>query len=574
VERRAGKKTSSKEKRVSVDDDLEVLNTVLEEIKNDPTRRLEALLVAMPTRIDASKQITSAYMPRFLWLKNYENLVEFFNIIKKGENISNVRTFQKDLETYFKDTAILESFSTHFEGLDNELYKAFKNVEPTSIEYVERLRDQALMSKLASQALEYFSAKSDTAHEIKFAYKKVEYLYYIKDSTYETLRNKNVDPAVAPTQGEGEIYKDKDIQDTIHKLAVTVYKNSKDEKLITKTMLYQIYNHAINGRYQTAKDYLLMSHVQENCQNSDTQTQILYNRVLVQFGLCAFRHGYIQEALNALSEMVAANRIRELLAQGLSRNPVNEKEERRRILPYHYHINIEVVEAVHLICAMLIEIPIIAADPTEASKKTRFFRKMFEQTKNFYGPPDSYRDYILVAGKELHQGNWKKCYTHLESIPQWNKITENEKTKTNLVSKVKEQSLKCYLFTLQSCYESLSVAQLAKSFELEKENLHSIISKLIFSKELKGYLDLDSECIIFEKVQNTKFQNLGLQLSDKIAAMLVSNERNLDAKFGNYGYTDKDIPEGLVNKKKTTQKKRPGAILNTGKGKRGGYKKP
>jgi len=60
-------------------------------------------------------------------------------------------------------------------------------------------------------------------------------------------------------------------------------------------------------------------------------------------------------------------------------------------------------------------------------------------------------------------------------------------------------------------------------------------------------------------------------LTDKISAILVNNERVLDSRYGNYGYTEKDVPEGLLKKK--TTKKHPAALLNAGKHKKGGYKK-
>lgn len=72
-------------------------------------------------------------MSRPLWLENYENLQEFLKIIKnKKNNLSQVRTFQKDGDLYYKENAVIESFSTHFDGLDNELYKAFKTIESSS----------------------------------------------------------------------------------------------------------------------------------------------------------------------------------------------------------------------------------------------------------------------------------------------------------------------------------------------------------------------------------------------------------------------------------------------------------
>ena len=137
---------------------------------------------------------------------------------------------------------------------------------------------------------------------------------------------------------------------------------------------------SIHNRYQIARDYLLMSHISDQISNYEVANQLLYNRVIVQMGLADFRLGYITESHQALNELVSLQKTKELLSQGVSRFVSLEKEERRNLLPFHLHINVEVIEAVYYMCAMLLEIPLIAQDPKEGGKKviSKLFRKLFD----------------------------------------------------------------------------------------------------------------------------------------------------------------------------------------------------
>ena len=108
--------------------------------------------------------------------------------------------------------------------------------------------------------------------------------------------------------------------------------------------------------------------LRESFEYLSTDVRDVFNRTNVQIGLCAFRAGLIREAHSALSEIYAGGRVKELLAQGTSsqryqdKDKEQEKVEKSRMMPFHMHINLELLETCHLIAAMMLEVPVMAAE--------------------------------------------------------------------------------------------------------------------------------------------------------------------------------------------------------------------
>ena len=315
------------------------------------------------------------------------------------------------------------------------------------------------------------------------------------------------------------------------------------ERSKSNALLCAVYHNALHDRYHQARDMFLISHLQDTIDKADTKTQILYNRALVSLGLSAFRLGLIRKAHDCLSG-ICSGRVKELLAQGQSKSldPEQEKLERRRQVPYHMHINPELLECCHLTSALLLELPIMAKG-TQNVNISKHFRKYFNTYSNqlFNGPPENSRDCVLFAAKSLLNCEWSKACEILLGLEVWNLLSESgaEKVKTMLKTKIKEESVRIYLFTQGAHYETIALKHMCELFQMDEVSIRRIISKMISDKEISGAWDMvPEETLILYKTEPTSIQNLSSLISDKITLLVESNERLLDPLFGVYGYKD------------------------------------
>ena len=319
--------------------------------------------------------------------------------------------------------------------------------------------------------------------------------------------------------------------------------NNSDGIIRARAMLCQVYFLALHGEYYKSRDMMLMSHLQESIPQFDVLSQILYNRTLVQVGLCAFRKGLVYDAQNTLQDICGSGRQKELLAQGVMMqrynqvSPEQERLEKQRQLPFHMHINLELLECVYLTCSMLLEIPLLAQTGSSPDVRKRVisktYRRMLEyhERQIFTGPPENTRDHVMQASKALAAGEWKKSITFVHNIKIWDLMPSAEEIKAMLAKQIQEEGLRTYLFTYAPFYDTLAVETLSSMFELDATKVEAVVSKMISHEELSASLDQVTSTMIFRKgVELSRLQSLALTLSDKASSLIETNERTLEQR--------------------------------------------
>lgn len=471
------------------------------------------------------------------WQKLLQVMPDMLNILLSNNDIIMTENVAEEAEEYSTSPFYIRGCSlAAVERLDDEFTKLLKECDPHSNDYVARLKDEVAVTKIIESVLKYFERVGNNNELCRVYLRKIEHLYYKFDP--EVLKKKKGDlPETTVTSVE-----------VMEKLCKFIYSKDDTDRIRTRAILAHIYHHAMHDNWFQARDLVLMSHLQDNIDVADPSTRILYNRMMANLGLCAFRNENVKDAHHCLVDLMVTGKPKELLAQGLlpqrqhERSAEQEKIEKQRQMPFHMHINLELLECVYLVSAMLLEIPYIAAHEFDARRrmisKTFYQQLRSSERQPLVGPPESMREHVVAAAKAMRCGNWQACSNFIVNKKMntkvWDLFYEADKVRDMLIKFIKEESLRTYLFTYSNVYTSISIPSLAQMYELPVQKVHSLISKMIINEELMASLDDPTETVVMHRSEPSRLQALAMQFTDKVTNLVDVNEKIFDMKLGNF----------------------------------------
>uniref|UniRef100_A0A0A9XY83 Eukaryotic translation initiation factor 3 subunit C n=1 Tax=Lygus hesperus TaxID=30085 RepID=A0A0A9XY83_LYGHE len=528
-----GKKRTDRREQIEL---LHELAAVADAHHLGPAINIKIKLAIISSIFDYNPKVSDAMKPEY-WAKLLERISETLDLLISTEDITIGENITEENEEFDKAPyKVRGCVLTVVERLDEEFTKLLKECDPHSNEYVQRLTDEKRVCVIIDKVQKFLERTSVPSDLCRIYLRKVEHLYYKFDPN--VIRQK---------KGELEIGSPTSIQ-IMDKLCKYIYDKDVTDRLRTRAILAHVYHHALHDNWFQARDLILMSHLQEAIQHSDPSTQILYNRTMAHLGLCAFRHANIKDAHNCLVDLMMTGKTKELLAQGLmpqrqhERSKEQEKVEKQRQMPFHMHINLELIECAYLVSAMLIEIPYMAAHEFDARRrmisKTFYQQLRSSERQSLVGPPESMREHVVAASKAMRNGNWQACAEFIindkMNAKVWDLFYEADKVREMLKKLIKEESLRTYLFTYSHVYASISMETLSEMFQLDRFVIHSIVSKMIINEELMASLDDPSQTVVMHRSEPSRLQSLALQLADKVNNLVDSNERIFEMKQGNF----------------------------------------
>jgi len=259
------------------------------------------------------------------------------------------------------------------------------------------------------------------------------------------------------------------------------------------------------------------------------------NRAVAQLGLCAFRLGLFSEANTILSDLCSRppHQIGILLGQDIAfvrDNAAKELKFRKRLLPCHRYMHVELIEAAALCSAMLQAVVSEAKRPYDRGNRPTYLDNLVKnQGKQVMsGAPANLKESIYACYQNMNNGtvvddlNANDGEMELFSSAVWDHLGSSKAdVKSALLQEAKIASLKVFLIKNGANYQSLAVEHLASKFALDAPKVRSVVSSLLLDRDhvIVGYWDAQEAFLTVERGSSSKMHHLADHAADKLVQL-------------------------------------------------------
>lgn len=555
--------------------------------KNSPYETITVLILLISIRFDLHSK--SDFMPLEAWASSFSEVSLLLDVLDANREfvVTEAAPSNEDITTpppagEDGKMRIVGSIASLIERLAEELNSHLLHIDPNSSEYITRLKDEVKLYSLIVRGQMYYARTlpKDSYGGLegdqltRLVVRRLDFIYY-KPVNLIILSELNAWMAVEDSENlvvkinstEAGVQQTSELIDA---LCTQVYENSHhgSGSQRKRAALMQSYYYSTCDAFYRAREILQLTNVQSVAQTAEVSIQVLYNRAVVQLGLCAFRAGHIEEARTILSEVATSNRVREVLGQGNNRSTQSNQPIQaltpdgetvtiggERHVPFHMHINIQLLETVYYITSLLVEIPLMALacyqgkigdnhelwsqlQQTRRNGGSKTFRRVLEYAvrQYFRGPAEDPRDSVIISALDLIKGHWTTILTRFQLLNIWVMMPGLETSGENKTAKimsmleynVKRAALSTWIYCEAGVLRSYPVERLAKRFALPVSEATRLVALAISKDDVAATLRLDAagaSSVVFEA------KNLGSMgesikgLAEKINSVVERNEK-------------------------------------------------
>ena len=234
---------------------------------------------------------------------------------------------------------------------------------------------------------------------------------------------------------------------------------------------YLAFIYSLDFDYENAKKIVDDIRLHSPLLSHDPYTQTLCNRTMAVFGICSFKATKFSESHSSLLPVFSSYRPKETLSQVFLHKGKTPSDV---FIPYHLHINIELVEAVFLLSGILSELPLMSSAEDKPKSSVTPMLKLIESFDKqlFEGKPENQHESIILASRLILEGDVQGSMEIIADLDVWR--LPFSPPKDIYMRKLLESCALLYIKHNASLYESIRISKLASFLNCEP----SLISDL------------------------------------------------------------------------------------------------